>query len=94
MRNSWSRDMAEISVTQLLFLINQQIDIHEALDERFSKAEALLKVLLEGKFLNYTTVIIYYYLWTVSDIIEQGKMINAQALNALLNYRETPIFKN
>ncbi len=77
--------MAEHSITQLLSLINRQLDSQETLNTYLSKAEALMQVAMSDDFLSYPRAATYYYLWAVSDIIEQAQKLNEESLNFLLN---------
>ncbi len=76
--------MAEHSITQLLSIINQQIDSQEKLNTYLSKVETLLEFAMSDGFLGYSTASIYYYIWVVSDIVERAKISNEESLNVLL----------
>jgi hypothetical protein len=76
--------MANSGITQLLSLINQEVDSREALKEHLSKAESLAHIALNDDFLTYPRRILYFYLWVLSDIIEHAKILNEQSLDTLL----------
>ena len=76
--------MAEHSITQLLSLINRQLDSQETLNTYLSKAEAVMQVAMSDDFLSYPRATTYYYLWAVSDIVEQAKKLNEESLGLLL----------
>lgn len=79
--------MAERSVPELLPLINQQIDFHETLNEYLAKAQALAHVAMSDDFLDYPELIIHYYLWVLSDVVENAKrlsQVNEDSLNFLV----------
>ena len=80
--------MAERSITQLLSLINHQVDSLETLATYLSKIDTLLHVALENDgFLACPAAIPYYYLWVLSDIVGHAKLFNEDALNFLLRNR-------
>lgn len=79
--------MADNRLKELLSLINQQIEFQENINEQLYKAEALTQVALGDNFLDSSKVIAHYYLWILSDIIEQAKIINEKALDVLLKYK-------
>lgn len=76
--------MATSRITQLLSLINQEVDSREALKEHLSKAESLAHIALNDDFLTHSKTILYFYLWVLSDIIEHAKILNDRSLNTLL----------
>jgi hypothetical protein len=76
--------MAEHSITQLLSIINQQIDSQESLNTYLLKAETLLEIAMNDGFLSYSTASIYYYLWVLSDVVEKARKFNEDSLNILL----------
>jgi len=76
--------MADYSVTELLTLINHQIDFCETLDECLSKAEALTFISLTEDFLSYPKFIIHSYLWTLNEMVERARELNEQSLDLLL----------
>lgn len=76
--------MADTSVTDVFPLINQQIAHLEKLSELVSKAEALAQIALDEHFLSYPPSTLHYYLWALSDIIENAITLNEAALSGLL----------
>jgi hypothetical protein len=75
--------MAIHSVSYLL-LRNQQVEFKEKIQEYLLKAEALANVALNKELIDQNQTIIYHYLWTLCDVINNAKYINEQALNILL----------
>lgn len=72
------------SLLDYLPWINQQTASQEALLEYLFKAEAMLTVILLSDPANYSRVTLYDYLWGLSDLIEQARVLNEDLLNALL----------
>jgi len=83
--------MADNSVTQLLTLINQQIESQEDLSLHLSKAQALTHIAMDDGFLDYPTSVLQCYLWVLSDIIDQTKIISEKIIDSLIKERLKPI---
>ncbi len=84
--------MADNSLTQLLTLINDQVDSHETLSEYLSKAEALAQVALGDDFFDHPDLTVHYYLWTLSDLLSQARILNEHLINVLMSHRsQSPI---
>lgn len=75
--------MANTSVNHLIDLINQQIDYQEDLSDCLSKAEALVRITLFNDFYEFSDEIKHNFLWVLSDIIENTKVIHEEALKRL-----------
>lgn len=86
--------MAESNVTQFSSLINQQVESREALNEYLSKAEALTQISMGDDFLEHSPVILHYYFWILSDIIEHAKTMNENSLDVLLKQKPLPNFND
>ncbi len=71
--------MANLSVTDRV-AIEQQ----EALFIRLIKAEAMAHIAMNDDFLDYEPSIIHAYLWGLSDIISEAKVLSEKALDDLL----------
>ena len=64
--------------------MGQQIVFQENIQEYLIKAEALANVALSDDFLDYKQSTIHSYLWTLSDMIVEVKILHEKALNDLL----------
>lgn len=84
--------MADNSVTQLVTLINQQIESQENLSQHLSKAQALAHIAMDDGFLDYPASVVQFYLWVLSDIIDHAKGMNEQALNTSLKQKSASVF--
>ena len=84
--------MAANNLPDLKQIINQQLESRERLREYLSKATALMHVALENDFLRHPELVAYFYLWTLSDLLEQARDLNEQDLK-LLRKNVTPELK-
>ncbi len=75
--------MANNSVTQLISLINQHVEEHEAISEHLLKAKALIGVALDADFAGLPKVITHGYLWVLSDLVEQAAKLNEDTTQVL-----------
>jgi hypothetical protein len=79
--------MAGISVTDHI-AIKQQ----EALLTNLMKAEAMANIAMSSSFLDCDHSIIHAYLWGLSDIISEAKILSEKSLNALLQGKNSGAF--
>lgn len=71
--------MANLSVTD-----RGAIEQQEALFICLIKAEAMAHMAMNDDFLDYEPSIIHAYLWGLSDMISEAKILSERSLNALL----------
>jgi hypothetical protein len=71
--------MANLSVTDRI-AIEQQ----EALFMRLIKAEVMAHMAMNDDFLDYEPSIIHAYLWGLSDMISEAKILSEKMLNAFI----------
>lgn len=71
--------MANLSVTDYT-AIEQQ----ETLFMHLVKAEAMAHMAMNDNFLDYEPAIIHAYLWGLSDMISDAKLLSEKSLNNLL----------
>jgi hypothetical protein len=76
--------MGNRSIDEFLLLINKQLELQQALNEKISKAHALSRVSLSKDFLENSDDIIMYYLFEMNDVIESSKELSSQSFNLLL----------
>ena len=72
------------TVSEILSLINEQIEFQEELYEYLLKADALSTIALSEGFLDYKKSIINNYLWAMSSIIMKAINLNEKSFNKLL----------
>lgn len=79
--------MADIMLTDLVILLNQQIAYQEALTQKLFKIESLAEVALATKFPTELTQ--YHYLWTLSELVQDARQYSEQAFDLLLKNRKS-----
>ena len=72
-----------VDLPDLKQIINQQMKSRECLREYLSKATALMHVALENDLLRYLELVAYFYLWMLSDLLDQARELNEQDLKLL-----------
>ncbi|MFN7097574.1 MAG: hypothetical protein ACK4PR_08455 [Gammaproteobacteria bacterium] len=87
--------MAEPIINHLHHLINRQIDLQENLNEHLDKTMAMANVSLSDEFVNNPINTIYYYLWSLHDMIETAHRLNELSLSTLLklNQQLAPLYE-
>lgn len=64
--------MAEHSLSDLLTLINQQVEMGEQLEECLCKAEALAETALIDDFCLLPKQKIQFYFWLLQDVLQRA----------------------
>ena len=75
--------MSITSLNEFIPLINQQLEIQEALSHQLFKTKALLDVALSSDFLEQPTGTIQLYLLAVNDMAESSQRLSEQSLEFL-----------
>ena len=79
--------MATHSVNDVASLINNQIALHEKIQDFLFKAEALASVAVGSDFLDSDQYIISEYLGVLFDLIVESKDLHQSALDNLTKFR-------
>ena len=75
--------MVTSTVTDLLSLINHQIELNQGLRETLAKATALLHVALEHDVFDASNLALYFYFWSVYDLVKQAQDTTAEGVHKL-----------
>ena len=75
--------MANRSLSDLLVLINQQIEIGEELEKFLHKAEALTMATLIEDFCLLPKSQMQCYFWVIQDVLQEAIDLNQKALKKL-----------
>lgn len=64
--------MAHSSINEFRLPVNEEMQLHDGINEYLSKAIALSQVALHDDFLNYSDKIVHDYLWALSEMLEKA----------------------
>ena len=84
--------MVAHSVIDVASLINNQITLHEKIQDFLFKAEALLSVAVGSDFLDSGQYIITEYLGVLYDLVIEAKNLHQDALEQLMKSRRQGLF--
>jgi len=76
--------MGTPSLNELLPLINQQIEIQEALNHQLLKAKALADITISNDFLEHPNDTVQFYLLAMHDIVESSIKLSEESLNFMI----------
>lgn len=76
--------MGTPSLNELLPLINQQIELQEALNHQLLKAKALADITISNDFLEHPKDSIQFYLFAMHDIVESSIKLSEDSLNFMI----------
>jgi hypothetical protein len=76
--------MSITSLNEFIPLINQQIELQEALNHQLLKAKALADITISNDFLEHPNDTVQFYLLAMHDIVESSIKLSEESLNFMI----------